>query len=59
VQYWDADSGELVKAETVHQRWQRVGRWDLPAAHTVTEAGRGGLAVRSLTLTGHQLLPAR
>jgi Protein of unknown function (DUF3386) len=56
VQYWDAATGDLRRTETVHERWQRVGTWDLPTVHTVTLASDTGLAVRSVTLTKHQLL---
>jgi hypothetical protein len=59
VQYWDAASGELRRSETVQQRWQRVGSWDLPAEHTVTNATGTGLSVRSFTLSRHQLREAK
>jgi hypothetical protein len=59
VQYWDAATGDLQRTETFCQRWQRVGAWDLPVQHTVTEASANGLGVRSLTLSGHQLLKAK
>jgi hypothetical protein len=59
VQYWDAATGELRRTETVQERWQRVGDWDLPATRTVTAATGAGLSVRSLALAKHQLLAAR
>jgi hypothetical protein len=59
VQYWDTATGELRRAETVQQRWQRVGRWDLPAGHTQTSSSAAGVAVRSFTLTGHELLKSK
>jgi hypothetical protein len=59
VQYWDAATGELRRTETVQQRWQRVGSWDLPAEHTATNATSTGLSVRSFTLTRHQLREAK
>jgi len=43
VQYWDAATGDLKRTETVQERWQRVGAWDLPATHTVTTRLRGRL----------------
>jgi hypothetical protein len=58
VEYWDAGTGELRRTETVRERWQRVGRWDLPAAHTQTSSSAAGLEVRGFTLSGHQLLKA-
>lgn len=59
VQYWDAASSELRRTETVQDRWQRVGEWDLPAQHTVTAASETGLSVRGFTLTKHQLRDAK
>src|SRR5205085_12374254 len=59
VQYWDAPTGALQRTETVHERWQRVGGWDLPAVHTVTGASSAGLTVQSFTLSGHELLKGR
>ena len=55
VQYWDAAAGEPKRTETVQQRWQRLGSWDLPAQHTVTTASASGLSVRGFTLTRHEL----
>lgn len=55
VQYWDAADGRLKRSETVHDRWTRVGAWDLPAVHTLTLTGDGGLNVRHFALTGHVL----
>jgi Protein of unknown function (DUF3386) len=59
VQYWDATSGALKRSETVQERWQRVGSWDLPAQHTVTTATEAGLSVRSFTLSKHELLKGK
>jgi len=55
VQYWDATTGDLKRTETVQDRWQRVGLWDLPARHTVTMATSSGLSVWSFTLTKHEI----
>jgi hypothetical protein len=59
VQYWDAATGRLLRTETVQDRWQRVGSWDLPATHTVTTATDTGVSVRLLTLSKHELLRAK
>jgi hypothetical protein len=59
VQYWDATTGELKRTETVQDRWQRVGAWDLPARHTVTTAAAAGLSVRSFTLSKHETLKGK
>jgi hypothetical protein len=56
VQFWDAATGELRRTETVQERWQRLGSWDLPTLHTVTTASETGLSVRSFTLSKHQLI---
>jgi hypothetical protein len=55
VQYWDAASGALKRTETVHDRWARVGSWDLPAAHTVTTASSAGVSICTMTLSRHEL----
>jgi hypothetical protein len=59
VQHWEAGTGRLRKAEMVKDRWQRVGSWDLPVAHTVTAATDAGLSVRSFTLSKHELQRSR
>lgn len=59
VHYWDARTGALDRVETVQERWQRIGSWDLPVTHTLTTASGGGLSVRSVTLSGHALLEAK
>lgn len=51
VRYWDAASGRLLRTETVHDTWQRVGAWDLPLQHCVTTATDAGLSVRCFTLS--------
>lgn len=59
VQYWDATSGDLLRTETVYERWRRFGSWDLPTSHTVTTASATGLSVRGFTLTKHNLNDAK
>jgi len=59
VQYWDATTGALTRTETVQQRWQRVGSWDLPARQTVTTATAAGVSARSFTLSKHALLKSK
>lgn len=54
VHYWDGDTGALRRVETVRDRWARVGRFDLPAEHTVTAASDTGLSVRQLRLSDHE-----
>jgi hypothetical protein len=56
VQYWDAATGELKRTETVQDRWQRVGSWDLPAMHTVTTATASGLSVRTFSMSKFELM---
>jgi hypothetical protein len=59
VQYWDASSGMLDHVESVQERWQRFRSWDLPTAHTVTDASDAGFSVKSVTLSGHRLLEVK
>lgn len=56
VRYWDAQSGQLLKSETVQQRWRRVAGLDLPAQVTVSTASAAGLQVRGIRLSDHQPL---
>jgi hypothetical protein len=56
VQYWDAATGDPRRTDTVQERWQRVGSWDLPTQHTVTTASDTGLTVRTFSLSEHRLL---
>lgn len=50
VHYWNAADGRLERVETVQQRWQHIGAWDLPVEHTVTYASDTGLSVRQVML---------
>ncbi|MBY0522638.1 MAG: DUF3386 family protein [Gemmataceae bacterium] len=59
VQFWDAATGELKRTETVQDRWQRVGTWDLPARRIVSTATGTGLSVRSFTLSKHELMKSK
>ncbi|WZO99954.1 DUF3386 family protein [Isosphaeraceae bacterium EP7] len=59
VQYWDAGTGNLDRVETVRDTWARVGAYDLPVEHSVTNATSQGLAVRGFTLAGHKLADAK
>lgn len=58
VHYWDAESGVLDCTETIRDRWQRVGEFDLPTEHTVVSSSTGGLSVRSFRLREHRLRKA-
>jgi hypothetical protein len=55
VQYWNAETGELLRTQTFQNRWQRLGQFDLPTSLTMTEAGPAGLSVRNVTLAKHKL----
>ena len=59
VQYWSAASGVLDHVESVQERWQRFGSWDLPTVHTITDASDAGFAVKSVTLSEHRLLEVK
>jgi hypothetical protein len=56
VQYWDAGTGKLQSTETIQERWQRAGSWDLPALHSVLTASDGGLSVRAVRFSQPKLL---
>ncbi|MEX2111912.1 MAG: DUF3386 family protein [Pirellulales bacterium] len=55
VQYWDEPTGQLLRTETVQDRWQRVGAFDLPTQHTVSTASGEGFSVRTVALSQHKL----
>jgi Protein of unknown function (DUF3386) len=55
VQYWDEQTGQPMRSETVQDRWTRVGKWDLPALRTSTTASADGFSVRSFRLSKHHL----
>ncbi|MBI2826938.1 MAG: DUF3386 family protein [Planctomycetia bacterium] len=55
VQYWDAETGRLARVESIQDRWQRVGNFDLPKSHTVTTATDAGLSLRTFSLFGHKV----
>jgi hypothetical protein len=59
VQYWDAAGGKLLSTETIQERWQRVGSWDLPASHSVMTASDGGLSIRSVRFSQTRLIGAK
>jgi hypothetical protein len=59
VQHWQSGTGKLLRLETVQDRWQRVGSWDLPASHAVTSSSDAGLSVRTFTLSKLELLPKK
>jgi hypothetical protein len=59
VHHWDAKSGALERVETVQERWQRVGSWDLPTSRISSTASGRGFSVRSVTLSKHELLSAK
>jgi hypothetical protein len=59
VQYWDAANGRLKSVETVQDRWQRLGAWDLPAQHSVMISSDSGLSVRSVGFSQPSLLTGK
>jgi hypothetical protein len=54
--YWDAASGALASAEAYRDVPVEVDGILLPASRTVVRGTSEGLAVRSLELTGHELV---
>jgi uncharacterized protein DUF3386 len=55
VQYRDAETGAITRVETFLNRWQRVGKLDLPQSITQTISAAGGVSVRSLKLQSLKL----
>jgi hypothetical protein len=59
VAMWDAASGNLGASQMVTHQWLRVGKFDLPKHIQEVDCRQGGNQVRSIELSGHQLLPQR
>ena len=55
---WDLKTDQLVRSETHHLTWERVGRYDLPKATLVVAASAGKLEAKSLTLMNTRLTAA-
>ena len=58
VDYWNSQKGELQRAETIQNRWTRLGSWDLPTQLTVVTASAAGQGVKTMALSQHRLLNA-
>jgi hypothetical protein len=58
VHYWNAQKGDLQRAETIQNRWTRLGAWDLPTQLTVVTSSAAGQGVKTMTLSQHRLLNA-
>jgi Protein of unknown function (DUF3386) len=68
VDYWNLESGELLRSDAFSQTWTRVGKFDLPGLTRVIAAAREkaagaaggdaepGFTAKSLTITNHKLL---
>ncbi|MBM80936.1 MAG: hypothetical protein CMJ78_10120 [Planctomycetaceae bacterium] len=59
VQYWNAETGELLQTQSFQHSWKRVGSIDLPTQVTVTTATSAGLEVRSFRLKNLKLIPGK
>ena len=55
VQYRDAQTGTIIRVETFRNRWQRVGKLDLPETITQSVSSQAGVSVRSLKLESLKL----
>ena len=55
VQYRDAQTGAIARVETFRNRWQRVGKLDLPESLSQTISSAGGVSARSLKLKSIKL----
>ncbi len=68
VDYWNLETGDLVRSDASSQTWTRVGLYDLPVlTRVITSRGKSfagevakedAYTAKSLTLTHHQLLKA-
>jgi len=56
VYYFSPDDGKLKNVESFTDTHVRVGAADLPATRRIMAFENGSVSVKSLTLTGHQLL---
>jgi hypothetical protein len=56
VYYFSPEDGKLKNVESFTDTHVRVGTADLPATRRIIAFENGGVIVKSLTLTGHQLL---
>jgi hypothetical protein len=59
VHYWDTANGKLKSIETILDRWQRIGSWDLPASHSVSTASDTGLSIKVAEFSDLKLRPAK
>ncbi len=50
VQYRDAHTGAITRVESFRNRWQRIGKLDLPETLAQTVSSASGVSVRSLKL---------
>lgn len=55
VQYRDAQTGAITRVETFRNRWQRIGKLDLPESIGQTISTAGGVSTRSLNLKSIKL----
>ena len=46
---------QLQRAESIQDRWSRVGAWDLPTLHLVVTSSSAGQSVKMLSITRHEL----
>lgn len=58
VNYFDKHSGKLDRSEAIREERILLGGYPLPAVWVESDLRRGRNATRTLTLTGHKLLPA-
>ncbi|HSF70128.1 MAG TPA: DUF3386 family protein [Nitrospira sp.] len=56
VYYFSPEDGKLKNVESFTDTHVRVGAADLPASRRIIAFENGGVIVKSLTMTGHQLL---
>lgn len=56
VSFWNAKSGDLESSMTYFHKWERVGKFDLPAVFVLVSAGKEKREVLKIEMSNFQLL---
>ncbi|MBX3414396.1 MAG: DUF3386 family protein [Pirellulales bacterium] len=55
VSFWDAKSGDLASSMTYYHKWERVGKYDLPALFVLVSAGKDKREVLKIEMSNFRL----
>lgn len=55
VSFWDAESGDLKQSQTYYHKWERVGKYDLPALFVLVSAGKDKREVLKIEMSNFRL----